>query len=477
MARPKQIGVIGVKGFETQSEEVRVDCFQWNRLEKIQNLRDNDTLIINLLAINNDEERAHVDWTRLETKLNPESARDILAHDTRIIVLGDPRFSINVKDVDGVAGEVPFLYWTCLVFSWDDQSGESVKDTTRRFQDRTFYDEYLSYLSGRRWNYCLEHLDPNGSLLSILYEPEEMKEAGIWFERVINPFRTNRYGGHLAFDVRLVFYRRHHDYHVVPGSVEKVKEWGPIVFLPPTSLNDEESVRLILRNACGVEVALPDPDWIEDLAVEGQEQIDQQLRHLIERREQIELDIQATSIERDQKRQILRLLFDRDLSLETVVRNALRELGADVDDPKDPAKEDGWVSFQIDGQLREGVLEIKSTAKEQFDEDGLKQLHQWQQRGIQLREKKYKGIFIGNSKLKFAPEKRPKPFGDSFKKHAELSGFVAIQTSDLYLVHQLNAAGLLDVEDFWRALFTTNGIFDASKYQELRSREVPSRSS
>lgn len=40
---------------------------------------------------------------------------------------------------------------------------------------------------------------------------------------------------------------------------------------------------------------------------------------------------------------------------------------------------------------------------------------------------------------------------------------VVILTTDLYVVYQLKEAGLLNREEFWTDVFSTNGIFDPSK--------------
>jgi hypothetical protein len=114
--------------------------------------------------------------------------------------------------------------------------------------------------------------------------------------------------------------------------------------------------------------------------------------------------------EREKTRECLKLLYERGDQLEVVVRDILRGLGAHVEDPENPGKEDGWVTVQVSGQILEGVIEVKSTKNPQFGEDGIRQLLDWVDRGIQLRQKKYKGLFFGNSSVDKVINERY-PFG------------------------------------------------------------------
>ena len=127
-------------------------------------------------------------------------------------------------------------------------------------------------------------------------------------------------------------------------------------------------------------------------------------------------------------------------------------------------KEDGWGTVRVGTMTHEGVLEIKSTRSDQFGEDGRKQLLDWIDRGRTLRQKNYKGIFIGNSGVNQPPDKRPDAFSDSWKKAALLSQICALKSEHLYLVYILHVQKKLSLEDFWTQLFSTNGIFDVAPY-------------
>lgn len=173
--------------------------------------------------------------------------------------------------------------------------------------------------------------------------------------------------------------------------------------------------------------------------------------------------------ERYESRSCLGLLFERGGTLERIVRHILGELGGDVEEPTDPGKEDGWVEVDAGGDHLEMVLEIKSTKNDQFGEDGLKQLHEWKDRGIVIRGKEYKGVFIGNSCVSKPPKERPDPFSDAFIKTARISGLAALKTVDLFEIYMLSKEGRIDLVDFWRKLYDTNGVFDLRHFTEKTS--------
>ena len=153
--------------------------------------------------------------------------------------------------------------------------------------------------------------------------------------------------------------------------------YGPITFLPEINKNVDETLLIILRDLCGVESELPEPKWIQQYHAPGQSGIDSQIKTLREA-----IKCQCTQLEqlnkkRTQKRDCLKLLYEREFALEPIVRDILRLLGADVEDPVEKNKEDGWLIVSVDGLVLESVLEIKSTRSEQFDEGGRKQLIDW----------------------------------------------------------------------------------------------------
>ena len=190
--------------------------------------------------------------------------------------------------------------------------------------------------------------------------------------------------------------------------------------------------------------------------VPGQKPIDEKIAQIRDVLAEQQTALEKAIVERTAARTCLKLLYEREFALEPVVRNIFRQLGAEVQEPTEKNKEDGWIAIQVAETTYEGVLEIKSTKNDQFGEDGRKQLLDWIDRGRTLRDKNYKGIFIGNSAvtkpLKTLSD-RPVAFSDSWKKAAALSQICAMKSEELYLIYLLHKQGKLNLDDFWTKLF------------------------
>ena len=137
----------------------------------------------------------------------------------------------------------------------------------------------------------------------------------------------------------------------------------------------------------------------------------------------------------------------------------LESLGASIERPAEVNREDGWILVTTSQGDFEGVLEVKGASKAQFDSNGIRQLLEWVNRGMELRFKKYKPIFIGTTSPQLAPADRSDPFPDGWKKHAALANVAALTTSTLYDAYCLHVAGKLDTDSFWVRLFATTGVF------------------
>jgi hypothetical protein len=242
---------------------------------------------------------------------------------------------------------------------------------------------------------------------------------------------------------------------------------GPLIFLPAISLNADETRQLILADICGVQASVPEPEWINQFVAPGQSKVDDEIKKIEADLQNVQKKLQDAKDRRSKTRECLKLLYEREFALEPVARDILRGLGAHVEDPSEPNKEDGWIVVRIADKTHEGVLEIKSTRGDQFGEDGRKQLLDWIDRGRTLRGKNYKGIFIGSNAVDKPLKERPWAFSDSWTKAASLSGICVLKTEDLYVIHLLNAKGAIDLNRFWEGLFSTNGVFDMKHYWDM----------
>ncbi len=450
MKRKRKVLLVGAEGYSRKSKDIHLKCVKWETIEQLSNIRDYDVVIINLLELDPDK-RAKVSWDKFPDILSFNHARDILQNRGGFIILGDPRFRIKIKSEDQEK-DVPFLYWTGIRFAWDADSGDTI--TFIDDYDHRSYEEYVKHFE--KWSYSLRRCELDSDTVEKYFDTARLQQEKIVPKLFKHSICWNRYKNDLLFSVR---------FQLVKYG-EPINSFGPIIFLPEISKSPDETILIVLRDLCGVESELPEPEWIQEYTPPGQKKIDVEIEKL---RDAIKLqfeELKKLNQKRSLIRQCLKLLYEREFALEPVVRNILRRLGAHVQDPTEKNKEDGWVTISIDDAVLEGVLEIKSTKSEQFGEDGRKQLLDWIDRGRTTREKQYKGIFIGNSSVEKPLKERTWAFSDSWKKSAKLSGICAIKTEDLYVIYLLHAQKKLDTKKFWKDLFSTKGVFDMTSYLE-----------
>jgi hypothetical protein len=443
-----------------------VDCFLWSQLGKIQNIRDYDTVILDLLPLASDEDRSTVTWSRFFSLLDFHSAVDILQNGGMIIVIGDPRFQAPLnpplkkdKKPQNAEGSdtAAFLQWSGVKFAWDPEPGDTVifEDD---YDHRRFAD-YIGKLS--KWDYSLAHCRLDEETLGERFNLAYIKSKEMDIHLSQDFFCRNRYNHALAFTLRLQF--RKQEYH----GMEVFQSFGPLVFLPKISLSEDETLQLVLSSVCGIESDLPEPAWLDQFTAPGQKRIDDDITRINAELQTMFDQLNKAHSDREKCRQCLKLLYEREYALEPVARDILRGLGAHVENPEDKGKEDGWIVVNVGDRTYEGVLEVKSTRADEFGEDGRKQLLDWIDRGRTLRGKNYKGIFIGNSAVDKPLRERPWAFNDNWTKAAKLSGICALKTEDLYVIHLLKARGIVQMDHFWQDLFETNGVLDMKKYLEM----------
>jgi len=294
-ATTRKLLILGLKGFERAMDEVRVDCVGWESLRDLANIKDYDTVVLDLIPIESMERRNKVDWAHFRRLLDFGAVVDILLHSGRIVVLGDPRFSIRLSVPESYrqgSGEAPFLDWTGIRFRWEDQPGDTVRFKNYGHEGLA---ELMKHL--RQWAYSLEKCELNPSI------EEDLRNAGYhgYSVRLENDvFCRNRYGNGLAFAMRFLLSNQR------AGSSSS----GWMLFLPRISLNEEETVQLVLRDVCGVETDLPEPPWLSSIIVPGQGAIDSRILEIESALQAKSLELDAAKRELAQARNCLKLLYE-----------------------------------------------------------------------------------------------------------------------------------------------------------------------
>jgi|GEM_PF-3810729 len=234
---------------------------------------------------------------------------------------------------------------------------------------------------------------------------------------------------------------------------------GRIWFLPRPNVPDDALPETVMQFVHHLE-KVPAPSWTQSIAAPNQQPIDDEIVDVQAKQVELDFRLQALKLERESLRLAIGLLYQTRSALEMAVWRARTDLGADVEEPIVQYVEDGWITVLG----LEGVIEIKSTRKANFDEHGLNQVANWVQRGIHEREREYKAIYVGAAQMETPAEERTDPFSDSFKKKAVMAKIAVIKSEDLFALLVTNHDGRLERDAFWKALFVTNGVFDASPF-------------
>lgn len=462
--RPNKIAVIGATGYEHASPEARVECFAWNRLRKASNLADFDTVVINLLSF---QDKERLDGGALRKALNVRTAQEVLRkRGGAFYVLGDPRFSVTWRSAEG-EHSAPFLYWTGIDFAWDERSGDTIERDWRA--NRGPFKPFADSLS--RWNYSLAAARPEPEGFAEVWNVDYLQGKGHQPAVQIDAICDNSYGNHLLFSVSHAEEQIVYQYGVqILGTKDALS--GPVYFLPESGLSEEEALEFVLRELCGADVSAPEPEWVAEYVAPGQEEVDREIDELEARIEGLIRDHDGKIEERAEVRNPLKLLYETGAALEEAVRFVLEALGAEVEPPgEDRTNEDGWVTVRVGDETFDGVLEVKGVKTKHFNLEGLRQLTDWIERGRTHRRKTYTGLFVGNSSREDPPRRRIWPFNKNWVEQAEMRGYAAIRTEDLYALYLLDRTGMLNREEFWRELFSTKGPFDMRPHRKKLTAE------
>jgi hypothetical protein len=446
----RKLLLVGANGFNRNDEENILKCYNWNNIDRIENVRDYDVIIINLIETDN---LSDLDINDVEHLFNFKNAYDISKTHGKIIIVGDPRKKIPMNtDNDLFKNQkdnlAPITFFTGMKFSWDNNPGDTVIPSFGRSQE--YIGRYVQNLN--KWKYSLFSITPNEEVISQVFDIKKLSEINFEVIKDKTTYCHNRYNNSLIFSVKLKAVEQD---RYGPGNGEMI--FSNILMLPEISLNKEATIELILEDICNLKAPLEEPEWIENYKAPKQREIDKQIERV---EDKIRSNYQELSkLKKDLKvrRKCLKLFYESGKELEEVVLDILTELGADVEKPTELGKEDGWIYVETESDDYSGVLEIKGTKNVHFNDKGRKQLLDWVDRGITLRQTKYKGIFIGNSSKEKDPRDRKNPYADNWIKSSELSEIAALTTVQLFIVYSKLKTNEIDIDGFWKTLFETDG--------------------
>jgi uncharacterized protein related to proFAR isomerase len=84
--RRHKVVLIGAVGYQRTAEGLQVDCFLWSQIAQLNNIRDYDTIILDLLPLGDEKRREEVSWEHFSSLLDFHSTMDVLINGGVIIV-------------------------------------------------------------------------------------------------------------------------------------------------------------------------------------------------------------------------------------------------------------------------------------------------------------------------------------------------------------------------------------------------------
>ncbi len=414
-----------------------VKAYTWDKLPQDLNVADYEIIILNLVPLQDSRLTESVD-SQVLINMRPQFARAFFTSESEIIAIGIP----NTKFGKGFHA----TWWLPIGPEFVYDSGEIIKGVPKEFE---FYfnkvNSYSFHLNAKQtWIAARETND-----LGVVSFLDAIDPSSNLIELRVQAIGQTHFGRPVA--LRL-FFKVGQERRDIKNESRAGVYWLP----PTTKISNYEAVDLILRERYGLLFEQERPRWVEPYKLPNQLPIEgdiiayeQKIQDLSEKLEQAKQLLEVES--RFQK-----LLYETgEEILEPVVRNALRELEANVEDPQEKGREDGRLTDPIG---RNGMLEIKGRTGTLKLSD-VRQLNQWVQDAIVDEENwSSKGILIANLDLNNSPEQRGELFPSNCVKAAQRINMCLMTTTQLFNALCSFQRNELDITDFWNTVFNTNGV-------------------
>jgi hypothetical protein len=331
------------------------------------------------------------------------------------------------------------MWWLPITPTYADEPGDLIRDIDPNF---AFYfdhvDKWSFYWTGQVFSGREERRRSYVHTLGL--EAHDMQLS-------LSPVAQTRFHRAIAIVANIILKNPTHN---------PVGSSSNIIWLPPTTrLSHSDAVDLILRERYGVSSEKIAPDWVASYRLPRQLPIENKISEHEREIERLEGELVAAREKLIEETRYQRLLYERGEPLEVVVRDALRELGAEVEEFTEEGLEDGRLVSPTGGE--EGMLEIKGRTGTLKLSD-VRQLDQWVRDALFNEEWEGKGILVANMYFDSPLEKRGNPFPDNCVKLAKRSGYCLIKTSQIFGALLDHQRGELDTEKFWEVIFDTDGV-------------------
>jgi hypothetical protein len=423
MVADKKILVLGATGFSPS-----VKASTWDSLPPALNVADFDVVIVDLCPLEDDD--ALRTGLPVETLPSPDVfGRLIFNPGSEVVAIGN--LSLLLSDRATRAN-----WWLPVRYN-EVRIESSVKQ-----QQGAGWDWYFQQVKTSQKYF--DHVESHGNVFPA-YSLERVNPAIQHLEVMAAAMATTRDGKAVALSLEL---------RALNANRQILASSGSVFLLPaPTEMSDVEAVALILRERYGVAQKTIPPDWASDFELPNEREPQALItRYKAELQTLLEA-LRGAHSRADEEGRFREMLYETgEDALEPVVRDALRALGATVEDPATKGTEDGRMEY---ADLKPMMLEIKGRNKPLPLSD-VRQIDQWVR--DELPDHVYKGVLIANLLIESRPRKRSDVFPPNAVRLAETTGTCLMTTTQLYRALREHQAGQLDTSEFFTMIAETSGV-------------------
>jgi hypothetical protein len=421
-----------------------VRAYRWDRLPPALNVADYEVAILNFTPF---EDPALAEGFNLDLLPDEKRFAQLLFSDgSEIIAIGNPSLRIGPRDEMTPLHDpsVSVQWWLPIWTRITTDAGQafSPKDEGWRF--------YFDLLDGYEWYFVGEYgtrTEPMYYLRDVVLEADGMR---VYRETLAE----TRFQKPIAQSLRFAAV----DQRDFVGAQPRMKAVSGFVYwLPaPTRASPDEAVERILQERYGLARSRPEPAWVGQYELPNERPIAERIAGLEQEKSHIEGELQKAHDQAGHEGRFRVMLFEKGEDvLEPVVRDALRELGADVTDPATRGKEDGRLS---DSKGRRATLEIKGRTS-QIRLSDVRQLGQWVSDARIEDGWDSKGLLIANAHSDTRLEDRiEEAFPPNVVQAAERSGICLLTTRQVFEALKGYQSGERLSVGFWDSLFDTDGV-------------------
>jgi hypothetical protein len=232
---------------------------------------------------------------------------------------------------------------------------------------------------------------------------------------------------------------------------------GSFYYLPsPTRVSDDEAVRMLLEDLCGIEARTTAPAWAESLRLEGSRELEGQIDARQGRIDEVRQELEPLLEEKARREGFKAILYETGVApLQNVVEAAFKELGFKTL-PSDVSDE-----FYVEFNGTRALIEVKGVEKSASLTD-LRQLLDYQLEHEQKYGTAIKSILVVNAWRKLPPERRglakTPVFPDNVVKRASANHIALLDTLELFKALNACWLGEVDTQHLFELLMATSGI-------------------